>query len=165
MRRSCLHGGMRRRSAGSKTTRLAVIPPPKNRLAKRRAVVQPLGSAAVDDPSTGGPTRCSCANRARVVMFAVASCLSLVAADLAAAHEISPQRLTPIVICRAASSNGGRQHSRSENRHRAAEPGTSAGRDRNPRQCERYGHGARLSMTRVTSLPITMSSPTFDASK
>src|SRR5262245_44696550 len=42
--------------------------------------------------------RMPCAARARMVLLAVAAGLMVVAADFAAAHEISPQRLTPIVV-------------------------------------------------------------------
>src|SRR4029078_10624973 len=42
--------------------------------------------------------RCLCAARARMKLIAVAACFLLVGADLAAAHEVSPERLTPIVL-------------------------------------------------------------------
>jgi len=94
-------------------------------------------------------------NRARVVMFAVALVFRSLRPILRPPHEISPQRLTPIVIAGAASSNGGRQHSRSENRHRARRARHFGRRDRNPAQVNGMGT-ARLSMSAVTSLPITM---------
>src|SRR6185295_12040713 len=42
--------------------------------------------------------RCPCAARARMKLIAVAACFLLVGADFAAAHEVSPERLTPIVL-------------------------------------------------------------------
>src|SRR5215211_6759215 len=42
--------------------------------------------------------RCPCAARARMKLIAVAACLMLLGTDLAAAHEVSPERLTPIVL-------------------------------------------------------------------
>ncbi len=42
--------------------------------------------------------RFPCAARTRVRVSAVAACLLLIGVDLAAAHEVSPQRLTPVVI-------------------------------------------------------------------
>lgn len=42
--------------------------------------------------------RCVCAARARKFAIVVSACLTLLAADSASAHEISPERLTPIVL-------------------------------------------------------------------
>jgi S1-C subfamily serine protease len=42
--------------------------------------------------------RCSCAARARFAVFAVAASLSLLGGDLALGHEVSPQRMTPVVV-------------------------------------------------------------------
>src|SRR3954447_8311618 len=42
--------------------------------------------------------RCPCAARARMKLIAVAACFLLMGTDLAPAHEVSPERLTPIVL-------------------------------------------------------------------
>src|SRR3954447_6415932 len=42
--------------------------------------------------------RCPCAARARMKLIAVAACFLLMGTDLVAAHEVSPERLTPIVL-------------------------------------------------------------------
>src|SRR6476660_2416675 len=42
--------------------------------------------------------RCPCAARARMKLIAVVACLMLLGTDLAAAHEVSAERLTPIVL-------------------------------------------------------------------
>src|SRR4051812_30129719 len=42
--------------------------------------------------------RCPCAASARMKLIAIATCFVLVGADFAIAHEVSPERLTPIVL-------------------------------------------------------------------
>src|SRR3954470_21893313 len=42
--------------------------------------------------------RCPCAARARMKLIAIAACFVLTGTDLAPAHEVSPERLTPIVL-------------------------------------------------------------------
>src|SRR3954468_12959908 len=42
--------------------------------------------------------RCPCAARARMKRIAIAACFVLMGTDLARAHEVSAERLTPIVL-------------------------------------------------------------------
>src|SRR4051794_26855137 len=59
--------------------------------------LNPLGPQLMTHPPRDQRC-CICAVRARVVSIAIAACAALFANGLAAAHEISQQRLTPVVV-------------------------------------------------------------------
>ncbi len=59
--------------------------------------MNPLGPLLMTHPLRD-QRRCPCAARARLKLIAVAVCMLLVGPDLTAAHEVSPERLTPIVL-------------------------------------------------------------------
>src|SRR6476660_5238589 len=85
--------------------------------------------------------RCPCAARARMKLIAVAACFVLLGPDLAAAHEVSPQRLTPIVLAvrKARVSVVSIKGQKTVTQH--SEAGTTADASDAPRQVNGMGTG------------------------
>src|SRR4051812_38049494 len=85
--------------------------------------------------------QCPCAARARMKLIAVAACLVLLGGDFVAAHEVSPERLTPIVLAVRKARVSVVSIKGQKTVTEQAEPGATADASEAPRQVNGMGTG------------------------
>src|SRR5215212_8932998 len=85
--------------------------------------------------------RCPCAARARMKLIAIAACFVLTGTDLAAAHEVSAERLTPIVLAVRKARVSVVSIKGQKTVTEAAEPGNKGDASEAPRQVNGMGTG------------------------